>query len=522
MTALHWLPPPPPDWRARVRALQSWDQATGLAQFRLGFAATNALDEAAGRLGKPAALHGKPVRLALLGSATTGHLHAGIRVAGLRRGIHVTVHEGEFGQYMQELSDPGGSNLHEFGPTAVLLALDSHHLAALAADGADAALARIGQVWTLARALGCPLIHQTPLALHPMLAGSNEHRMPDSPAARVARINGALREMADRAGVHLLAVDERGARDGLDAWHNPALWHHAKQEIAPAAAPMYGELVARLLAALQGQSRKCLVLDLDNTLWGGVIGDDGLDGIVLGQGSAEGEAFAAFQGYAQALARRGVILGVCSKNDERNALEAFENHPEMVLRRADVAAFVANWDDKPANIRAIAAALNIGLDSLVFLDDNPFERDLVRRELGEVAVPEVGDDPVGFIRAIEDGGYFEALAITEEDRERTGQYRGNVERDALRETATDLDGYLRGLEMTLVWRRFDRAGLPRITQLINKSNQFNLTTRRYSDAEVLAVMADPDAFGLQLRLLDRFGDNGVIAIAIGRRPAPTC
>jgi FkbH-like protein len=188
----------------------------------------------------------------------------------------------------------------------------------------------------------------------------------------------------------------------------------------------------------------------------------------------------------------------------------------MVLKRGDIASFAANWSDKAANIRAIAAELNIGLDSLVFIDDNPFERNLIRQELPMVAVPEVADDPSYFAQAIADAGYFEGLCVTEEDRERTSQYQGNRAREALKASATDLGGYLRGLEMRLVAKRFDRVGLQRIVQLINKSNQFNLTTRRYTEEGVLAVMDDPKAFGLQLRLLDRFGDNGVIAIVIGR------
>jgi len=539
MTTLHWLPPVPDDWRARLRALdadsaadadQFWAAAVALAQAGLSFVLTNNLDQALRRAlpARPAGLGTRPERLAMLGSATMGHLVPAIRVGGLRRGLWIDTYENEFGQYWQELTDPG-SALHEFRPSTVLVALDAYHVAAgvdagLEAEAAAVALddvaARLREVWRLARdAFGCKVIQQTVLPVHPPVLGSNEHRLAGSRAAFVARLNALLRPMADEAGVDLLALDERAARDGLAAWHNPTFWHHGKQEITPAAAPMYGELVARLLAAQQGRSAKCLVLDLDNTVWGGVVGDDGLEGIVIGQGSAGGEAYLAFQHYCRELARRGVILALCSKNDEANALEPFERHPEMALKRSDIAAFAINWGDKPANIRAIATELNIGLDALVFVDDNPFERNLVRQELPMVAVPEVGEDPVGFIAAISDAGYFEALAVTDEDRERTAQYHGNRAREALRSSATDLEGYLRGLEMRLVWRRFDRIGLARTVQLINKSNQFNLTTRRYTEAEVLAVMDDPDAFGLQLRLIDRFGDNGVIAIVIGRRAA---
>ncbi len=534
MTALHWLAPIPDDWRARLRALgtgpatdpdRAWAEAIALANADLNFVLTNNLDQAVRRAlpAPPPALATRPERLALLGSAGMGHLMPSIRVGGLRRGIWIDTYENEFGQYWQELTDPA-SALHAHHPGTVLVALDAHHLSAGldaerdAAAALDEITARLRAIWRLAgEALGCRVIQQTLLPVHPCLLGSNEHRLPGSRAAFVARLNAALRPMADEAGIDLLALDERAARDGLAAWHNPALWHHAKQEVAPAAAPRYGELVARLLAAAQGRSAKCLVLDLDNTLWGGVIGDDGLEGIVLGQGSAAGEAYLAFQHYCRELGRRGVILAVCSKNDRATVLAAFDRHPEMALKRGDIAAFAVNWNDKPANLRAVAAELNIGLDALVFVDDNPFERNLVRRELPMVAVPELGEDPVEFITAIADAGYFEALTVTAEDRARTAQYQANRARDALRHTATDLDGYLRGLEMRLLWHRFDRIGLARTVQLINKSNQFNLTTRRYTEAEVSAVMEDTAAFGLQLRLLDRFGDNGVIAIVIGRK-----
>ena len=532
MTGLCWLPEPA-DWKPRLRALAmmgpaGWDEGVALANARLGFMQTNGLDEMmrramAGTL--PAEPAGKPVRLAVLSSCTTAHLHAAIRVAGLRRGIPITIHEAEYGQYWQALTEPDPA-LVAFRPTAILLALDAHHLAAgvdaTAGEAeADAAIAevqaRIVECWRAARErFGCPVLHQLPLPAHPLLLGDNEHRLPGSRSWFISRLAGRLRGMADAEGVLLVAADLHAARDGIAAWHDVGMWHRAKQEISLTAAPMYGELVGRALAAVQGRSAKCLVLDLDNTLWGGVIGDDGMEGIVLGQGSALGEAHAAFQSYAKELSRRGVILAVCSKNDEANALEPFERHPEMVLRRSDIACFVANWTDKPANLRAIAAELNIGLDSLVFADDNPFERNLVRSELPMVAVPELGDDPSSYAQTIADAGYFESIAITEEDRLRTGQYLGNRQRESLRSAATDLPSYLRGLEMRLVWRRFDRVGLARTVQLINKTNQFNLTTRRYTEAGVLAVMDDPHAFGLQLRLLDRFGDNGIIAIIIGR------
>ncbi len=532
MTALSWLPPAT-DWRAELRTLvnnpaTAWSAGTALANTRLDFVRTNGLDQAVTKaLGTtiPDGLATKPVRLAVLGSSTLAHLQPAIRVAGLRRNLHITIYENDYGQYLQELAD-SDSALHAFKPTMVLFALDAADLSAGLNGGmeqaeADAALEavqdRIRECWRLARsAFKCPIIHQTVLPVFPALLGENEHRLPGSRSAFVAKLNAALRPMAESEGVDLLSLDTRAARDGIAAWHDPSLWHRSKQEVSPAASPFYGDLVGRIVAAKLGRSSKCLVLDLDNTLWGGVVGDDGLEGLIIGQGSALGEAFTAFQEYAKDLSRRGIILAVCSKNDETNALEPFDKHPEMVLKRGDIACFVANWSDKAANVRAIAEHLNIGIDSLVFVDDNPFERTLVRQELPMVAVPEVGDDPANYAQIVADAGYFEGLGITDDDRHRSGQYQGNVQREALRASVTDLPAYLRSLEMQLISRPFDAVGLQRTVQLINKTNQFNLTTRRYTEEDVRAVMADKRAFGLQLRLLDRFGDNGVISIIIGK------
>ena len=537
MDQLRWLPERP-DWRVRLRALAGaphdiWPEAVTLANTRLDFVRTNALDSVIRQhyaAAAPTGLGTRPVRLAILGSSTLAHLHAPIRVAGLRRNIWIDTYETDYGQYQQELLDEA-SALHAFRPDAVLFAFDSRHLtqglhAALNADDAAAALedakSLILRCWRAARqAFNCPVMQQTLLDVFTPLMGGNEHALPGSRSRFISALNAAIRDMAVAEGVDIVGLYQAAARDGLAAWHDPALWHRSKQEVSPVAGPTYGELVARLIAARQGRSYKCLVLDLDNTLWGGVIGDDGLDGIVIGQGSPLGEGFLAVQEYAKELARRGIILAVSSKNDEANALEPFEKHPDMLLRRGDIASFRADWNDKAANIRAIAADLNIGLDSLVFLDDNPFERNFVREQLPMVAVPEVSEDPALVPGVLADAGYFESLAITDEDRERTAQYQENRAREQLRATSSDLDGYLRGLEMRMVWRRFDGMGQQRIVQLINKTNQFNLTTRRYTDEDVAAVMGDPAAFGLQIRLLDRFGDNGIIAIIIGRRTEPS-
>ncbi len=460
-----------------------------------------------------------PLRLAVLGSASLDHLLPGLRVAGARHGFALEIFRGDYGQYWHEIMDADGA-LRTFAPDAVLLALDAGHLVGEGFDPAGAmrleeTFARLREGWaSLIGATGAQVIQQAALPLAPALMGGNEHRLAGSPAHLVAAFNQRLRGEADAAGVDVLALDDAAAADGLAAWHDRVLWLKARQEVSPLAAQHYGELAMRLVAARRGRSAKCLVLDLDNTLWGGVIGDDGLEGIALGQGSPEGEAFLAFQRHVLGLMERGVILAVCSKNDEANALLPFEKHPDMLLRREHITAFQANWDDKPTNLRRIAEAIGIGLDALVFVDDNPFERELVRQTLPMVRVPEMPEDAAFYAQRLARAGYFEALALTQEDAERTRLYAAKAAREAARAQATDLGAYLAGLDMVLEWQRVDSLGLARAAQLTAKTNQFNLTTRRYTQAQLAALVEDPRALVLQFRLRDRYGDNGVIAIVV--------
>ena len=530
---LHWLPSIP-KWNEALAPVgdaqggSAWADLIGLANTRINFLATLQLDRKRAELFRdtpPPGLATKPIRLAVLASSTVDHLLPALRVGALRRGLWLNIYTCDYGQYLQELMDPR-SALHEYKPDTTLFALDAHHLVSGfdASDSAedvqrrlDSLCSTIARRWRVARdELGCRVIQQTLPRVFPGLFGNNEFRLPGSPASVIDQLNDRVRSMADTERVDLLAIDTRVAQDGLNAWYDPALWHRAKQEIHPAAAPVYGDLLGRLLAAQQGRSFKCLVLDLDNTLWGGVVGDDGLEGIVLGQGNALGEAFVSFQHYARGLSRRGIILAVCSKNDEANALEPFDRHPDMVLKRSDIACFVANWTDKAANIRDIANRLNIGLDAMVFVDDNPFERQIVRRELPVVAVPELPEDPALYAACLADAGYFEGLHLTAEDLGRTRQYQANIERDSLLSATTDVESYLRSLNMEAQWSRFNRVGQQRVVQLINKTNQFNLTTKRTDEATITGLIADPKALTLQIRLLDQFGDNGIIAVIIGR------
>lgn len=526
-TDLTWLPERA-DWAELFSSAELQDPTAAfesfqkLANSRMDFVRAGRLDKAVqryrGRRGDPSSW--SSLRLAMLGSSTLGHLHAGIRLGALRRGILLDIYETDYGMYRQEILDTA-SGLHAFRPDVLCLALDAQHVCGAGSGTAEQAVSNMRQVWREAKdALGCVVIQQTILPVHWPLLGNQESRLPRSPASVVEQANHGLRTHAEADRVYLLTVDTWAAFDGISQWFDAALWNRAKQEIHPRASMAYGDQMGRLLAALRGRSSKCLVLDLDNTLWGGVIGDDGLEGIVLGQGSTVGEAHVALQRYALQLSERGVILAVCSKNDEENAYAPFDQHVDMVLKRKHIACFVANWQDKASNLRHIAETLNIGLDSLVFVDDNPAERSLIRRELPMVAVPELPPDPSGYVATLAAAGYFEALNVTAEDRDRAEQYRANAEREQLRRSTTDMGGFLQALQMELTWSNFDSIGLKRIVQLMNKTNQFNLTTRRYAEAEVFPMLDDPDTLTLQLRLADVYGDNGVIALLVGRRTSP--
>jgi FkbH-like protein len=303
---------------------------------------------------------------------------------------------------------------------------------------------------------------------------------------------------------------------GLADWHDPQLWNLGKFSFSDELIPLYGDHVARTVAALRGKTGKVLVLDLDNTVWGGVIGDDGLEGIKVAQGDARGEAHLAVQRLALNLRQRGIVLAVSSKNTDAVAREPFEKHPEMLLKLEHIAVFQANWNDKATNLQAIAEELSLGLDSLVFLDDNPVERGLVRKLLPQVAVPELPEDPAWYARTLAAGGYFEAVVFAGEDLKRAGFYQDNARRANLQKQAGGVDAYLASLEMTITFQPFDGTGRARIVQLINKSNQYNLTTRRYTDPEVAEAENDPAVFTLQVRLADMFGDNGMISVLICR------
>jgi FkbH-like protein len=333
-------------------------------------------------------------------------------------------------------------------------------------------------------------------------------------------LNLRLGELAaGTGGVSLVDCDRLAGAVGKERWFDDRWWARSKQAVGLDAVPVLARQTAAVIAAAAGLSRKCIVLDLDNTLWGGIVGEDGLAGIRLG-GDAPGEAYLAFQEHLLALKRKGVILAVASKNNPGDAREVFERHPEMRIRLDDIAVFLANWDDKPASIRRVAETLGIGLDALVFVDDNPAERQAVRELVPEVDVVALPDDPSGYVRALAAYPWLETAALTDDDRRRTEQYRARAHVAELRSGAGSMEEFLAGLGMRARIAGFDELRLPRITQLVNKTNQFNLTTRRASETEMRRVAEDDGHVDLCLELHDRFADHGLIAVLIARQDGP--
>lgn len=322
--------------------------------------------------------------------------------------------------------------------------------------------------------------------------------------------------------VTILDVEGLAEYIGKKDWFDESAYFLNKLGFALQYIGYYCDLISRQIEAFVGKIRKCLILDLDNTLWGGIVGDDGYEGIILNPNDSEGEAYQTFQKYVLALKNRGVVLTVCSKNDEVNAREVFEKNPNMILKMEDISLFVANWDDKATNIARIADELNIGMDSMVFFDDSPAERQLIQEYAPEVRVIDVPDDPALYIRALDQSHVFDWIQLTKEDISRGQSYNDNQARNNLMASCVDYNDYLEKLQMQMKCRQLADVDLPRFVQLTNKSNQFNLRTNRYSEAEVLQMMTAPSYVLLAISLKDRFSNYGIIACVVLRFDRKTC
>jgi FkbH-like protein len=470
----------------------------------------------------------RSLRIALLSDAEVPQLVPLLTVLLTRKGIRAEIYRAEYDTIELEVYNEG-SGLYAFKADAIVLL---HALNALRSKyyqqsgdrvaWRDEMAAKMAALWDTIRSHSSAVILQSTYVLpFERLFGNYDHHVPEAFTSLVSGLNAQIVERARaRRNVLINDVEYLASYVGRRQWCDERLWTLCKAFCSLEHLPLVAQNIADILLANAGHIVKCVVVDLDNTLWGGVVGDDGLEGIAIGP-FGDGEPFYQLQRYLLELKRRGIVLAVCSKNDTETARGPFRSHPEMVLKEEDFAVFVANWNPKPDNIKYIKEVLNIGLDSMVFLDDNPFERHLVRQSLPEVVVPELPEDPADYVRALSELNLFEATAFSEEDKGRAQQYRENAQRQLMATSFTNLSEYLRSLEMAVEVRRFDEFHLPRIVQLIQRSNQFNLTTRRYNQVECAAMMRDSQGcMPLYVRLSDRLGDSGLISVVICKLQRP--
>ncbi|HUI06197.1 MAG TPA: HAD-IIIC family phosphatase [Verrucomicrobiae bacterium] len=467
-----------------------------------------------------------PVRVGLLASFTIDAAVPFLVVEAARLGFAAEVYVAPFNSTKQELLDPeSGCARHQadvvfvanlladIGPGLtrdVLPGAIDEQIEALVADvvaplkefrkrsGADLVLHNIARPRRPALGLGEPL------------ASGSQSDVIGRLNARLAKAVGAI------AGGYVLDLERVCANVGYDNCYDDKMWYLGRSPFSPAAWRALAQEQAAFIRAVRGPQRKCLVLDLDNVLWGGIVGEAGLANIKLGQ-TYPGAVFRDFQEAVMELQRRGVLLAINSKNNPADVEEVFRSHPDMVLKLDDFACTRINWQDKPQNMREIARELNIGLESLVFFDDNPAEQALMRQALPQVLTVPVPPEPIKYVNVLRDSRAFDRLSVTAEDRRRGDMYREQAARRQLEQSATSVEEFLRDLQMTVSIGRVDDFAFPRVVDLLQKTNQFNLTTRRHTGGQLKAMLDDPTCGVFWLRVADRFGDNGIVGVAIVQR-----
>ena len=466
-------------------------------------------------------------RIAILGGSTTNMFRDFLELFLLDAGVKPIFYESEYAQYYEEAVFQNDA-LSEFAPDIIFDLTTSVNLKEQpnAFETKEEAEARIDREYTryqsiwdgLAARYHAVIIQNNFEMPAYLLLGSLDAVLWGGWRNTIESLNARIAEYAmAHAGMYVHDVHYLASLLGTEQWFDLSQYSAYKLAIRYESMPFVAMHAANVVKAILGRTKKCLVLDLDNTLWGGIIGDDGMEGIQIGKETPEAEAYTAFQRYLLALKDRGALLAVCSKNEEAVAKSGF-SHPDTVLQLDDFVAFQANWEPKDQNVRRIANMLNIGLDSLVFLDDNPMERAIVREHVPEVAVPEViGGDVASYIRAIERNGYFETVSISEDDRKRSEAYRANQQRVEMEAVASSYEDFLLSLDMRAEIAPFRRIYYDRIAQLTNKSNQFNLTTRRFTRADIERIAEDSRYITLYGRLQDRFGDNGLVSVVIAEK-----
>lgn len=464
-------------------------------------------------------------KIAVLGGSTTHDVVRILELFLLNQGIEPEFYESEYGMYWEDAMF-GSKELNAFAPDLIYIHTNIRNLKSFPEPGDSkeaveeklaAEYGRFESMWEkLAQDWHCPVIQNNFEYPYFRLMGNQDGA---DVHGRTFYVNEMNRRFAAYAQGHpnffLNDINYQSAVYGLDEWSAPEYWHMYKYSLCLKAIPWLAHNVANIVKSIFGKNKKSLVLDLDNTLWGGIVGDDGPENLEIGQETNMGQVFAEFQSYVKLLKDYGVMLNVASKNEEENALAGL-NHPAGVLRPDDFLLIKANWEPKSINIEQIAKQLNILPDSLVFADDNPAEREIVRQQTAGVTAPEIGR-PEDYIRVLDRGGYFEVTSLSDDDRKRNEMYQANLKREQQQASFADYAEYLRSLEMRGVIRAFEPVYMGRIAQLTNKSNQFNLTTQRFTQAQIEQMAADETYITLYGKLEDKFGDNGVVSVVIAEK-----
>ena len=462
------------------------------------------------------------IKIVLIGDTATQFLATAIRGTGVERGYQIDLFEAEYNQVERQFLDPS-SELYQSDADYIVLFQSTHKLgekhSLLSADQqetlAEERLAFIASICENPALADKKIICLDYPEIEDTVFGSYATKVSSSLTYQVRKLNMGLMDLSQQYA-NLFICDIAGLQNklGRDIMFAPNVYVSTEMVLSIDALPYVAGRVMDIICAIKGQFKKCLILDLDNTVWGGVIGDDGIEGIQLGHGLGIGKAFTEFQMWVKKLKQRGIIICVASKNNEETAKEPFEKHPDMVLKLEDIAVFQANWETKVDNIRTIQRILNIGFDSMVFLDDNPFERNIVRENIPGITVPELPEDPGEYLEYLYSLNLFETASYSQADKDRTKQYQVEAKRVSLQKTFSNEADFLKSLDMVSVVSGFNAFNTPRVAQLSQRSNQFNLRTVRYTEADIEAYGKNPDVIDLSFTLEDKFGDNGLIAVII--------
>lgn len=465
------------------------------------------------------------LKIAVLGGSTTSDIIKVLELFLRQRGIAPEFYESEYAQYYNDAVF-GNDELSAFKPELIFIHTTVRNIESFpeilenreeANTKLNSEFSRFEHMWTaLSDRFGCPIIQNNFELPYYRLMGNREAGCSYGKIDFITRLNCKFYDYSEtHKNFYINDINYVSASYGLEKWSQPRYWHLYKYAMNLDAIPDFAFNLSRIICSIMGRNKKLLALDLDNTLWGGVIGDDGQSGIEIGSETSEGQTFAAVQEYLKEHKKLGVLLTVCSKNDRENALLGL-NHPDGILKPEDFACIKANWNEKCLNLEETAQELNLLPESIVFVDDNPAEREIVRAQLPEAAVVDF-DSPEECIKALDRLGFFEVTTLSKDDAQRNEMYRANAERASLEKKFSNYGEFLKSLEMKAQIRDFDEIHIPRITQLTNKSNQFNLTTKRYTQSEMEDCAKDPAYIRLCGRLCDKFGDNGIVSVVIGRK-----